>query len=146
MSLPYIFAGTCIVFVIICLAAINNEKKERKRRLSKAAKHTAATIPQPKFVFDTQVSKNLKNALTAKNCDTLIADILTKAVQTEAFETSKINREYNVPYTRSGLITDQMEHLGLISPYQNGTRRWLVSTDNASKILDLINGAKPYPG
>lgn len=98
----------------------------------------------PTTEVDAPVSKNIEEALLAKNYATDIIKILDYAKKGEPFRTSDVQRKLEVGYNRAGLLTDQLEVLKFITPFQNGKREWLVSASDTDILLKLIDAASPY--
>lgn len=140
MTLPYIFAGTAITFVIICTIAHLYSKADKKKQ--QAAAQTAAASYQ--FSFSPEQRAVLTSALIAKNYNPIIVRVLEYAELGAAFKISTIQRRYNMTFNDAGKTADQMECLGFISSFENNSRRWVVSHDNVQYLLQLINKASPY--
>ena len=89
--------------------------------------------------------KSIKELLTAKNYEPLIADALPFIRAGEEARTSMLQRELGIGYARAGKMMDNMEALKIVSPYNNNKRLWLVDGNNAEAVTHLIEVAKPLP-
>lgn len=138
MTLPYIFAGTCIVFLLICMAAYANDKKIKKQQLQRAKSQPV------RYRLMEEDRTLLLNLLQAKNYNRLIAYLIDDALPGHPFRTSQIVKMFNLSYSHAGQITDQMEYLGLISPANDGKRSWLVSRHSIQDIAEKIEATQPY--
>lgn len=89
--------------------------------------------------------KSIKELLTAKNYEPLIADALPFIRAGEEARTSMLQRELGIGYARAGKMMDEMEALMMVSPFNNNKRLWLVDGSNAEDVTHLIEVAKPMP-
>lgn len=89
--------------------------------------------------------KSIKELLTAKNYEPLVADALPFIRAGEEARTSMLQRELGIGYARAGKMMDNMEALKIVSPYNNNKRLWLVDGNNAEAVTHLIEVAKPLP-
>jgi hypothetical protein len=62
MSIPSIFAGTCIVFLIVCIIGYHHTNKEKKRQVLAAQELAAAN----RFTFPPQLRNDLINKLNRR--------------------------------------------------------------------------------
>ena len=141
MTLPYIFAGTCITFVLICIIAHYANNKDRKKT-SSAPHSRAEQIP---FAFPSQLRTELYNKLRSKNFNPLIVNILETSELGAKYSISNTQRALNITFSDAGKIADQLEMLHFITPYENNARLWSVSRNNPNYIIQLIDEANPYP-
>lgn len=88
---------------------------------------------------------SIKELLTTKNYEPLIADVLPIIRVGEEARTSKLQRELGIGYARAGKMMDEMEALMIVSPFNNNKRLWLVDGSNAEAVSHLIEVAKPLP-
>ena len=100
----------------------------------------------PVHCLENKETKSIEAALTAKNYSADLAKIISSAKVGEPFSTSKIQREFQIGYSRAGRYTDQLECLLFITPFENGKmREWLIDVEDTDTILKLIDAANSYP-
>lgn len=131
MSLTFIFAGSCIVFVAICLAAYANDKRDKR--------HHSATATPVYRVFREPVRTQMKNKLQAKNFNPVIADLLADASMASPVYLSAIQRRLKCRYNEAWRIMDQMENIGFVSMFDGKTRRWNFGSDNPEYLMLMID-------
>lgn len=141
MTLPYIYAGTCITFVLICIIAHYANKKDRKQSVINS-KPSGTKIS---LTFPDDVQSELCYKLRAKNYNPLLAEVLKTAELGAKYSISDTQRQLNIPFREAGIIADQMEVLHFITPFENNARYWSVSPKNLQHIIQLIEKAQPYP-
>jgi predicted transcriptional regulator len=141
MSIPSIFAGTCIVFLIVCIIGYHHTNKEKKRQALAAQERAAAN----RFTFHPQLRNDLINKLKSKNFNPIIVRILETAELGAQFNLANIQQGLNLSYKEIGQITDQLECLGFISTFDNNIRRWLIACHNTQYISQQIEKATSYP-
>lgn len=88
---------------------------------------------------------SIKELLTEKNYEPLIADVLPIIRVGEEARTSMLQRELGIGYARAGKMMDEMEALMIVSPFNNNKRLWLVDGNNAESVKHLIEVANPLP-
>ena len=90
-------------------------------------------------------NEDYSQILADKNYDALIGDIIKKAVKGETVSTSSFQRAFAIGYNRAGKIMDQLESLGMVSPFNNGKREWLISANETELIKTILDSASAYP-
>ena len=88
-------------------------------------------------------SISIIEALAAKNIDSLVAEVIKLAKVGEMASTSAIQRKFSIGYSRAGGIMDLLEDIGILSPYVDGIRKWLVDASDEVVILSKIDNYKP---
>ena len=94
---------------------------------------------------NTAQKKTLKEMLTAKNYDPLIADVLHLIKAGEEIGTSKLQRELGIGYARAGRMMDEMECLNLVSPPKGYRRLCLVDGHSIDEVKHLVEVADSQP-
>ena len=102
----------------------------------------AENLVTPKAVT---ASSNIdfSDQLSERGYDELVNELIKSSVKGEVVSTSAIQRKYQIGYNRAGKVVDQLEAIGLITPFENCKREWLVSADKPNLIEPLIASAKP---
>lgn len=90
------------------------------------------------------MTADFSELLISKGYDELLNDIIGGAVKGEPVTASAFQRKYEIGYNRAGKILDQLECIGLVTPYEKGKREWLVSSDETELLQAIIEAAKPY--
>ena len=90
-------------------------------------------------------NEDYSQILADENYDALIGDIIKKAVKGETVSTSSFQRAFAIGYNRAGKIMDQLESLGMVSPFNNGKREWLISANETELIKTILDSASAYP-
>ncbi|MDY5767441.1 MAG: DNA translocase FtsK [Alloprevotella sp.] len=87
----------------------------------------------------------IKELLTARNYEPLIADALPLMKVGEETRTSMLQRELSIGYARAGKMMDEMESLKLVSPLNNNKRQWLIDGHDYEAVKNLVELAKTKP-
>lgn len=90
---------------------------------------------------ETEQSMKIKELLTAKHYEPLIADALHFLKAGEEVSTSMIQRELQIGYARAGKMLDEMESLKIVSPPTGYKRLCLIDGHDIEVVKHLVEVA-----
>lgn len=142
MSLPNVFAATCVAFILFHITVHILHKVYVQKPKADAQKPAKDTV----FSFPSEVSTKIMVKLIDKKYNLLIVEVLESAELGAIYSVSATQRRLNISYRHAVQITEQMETLKFITPFDENSaeRRWRVSRNNVDQIIQLIDNAQPH--